>query len=76
MRIIIEFDDQSVDNIIFDNVYQFALCGSLLQQNMFSESFRRSMISDPNELIGLLKTTQLDILDHKKDVADVDTSKR
>ncbi len=76
MKIIIRSDNEDVDDIVLENVLQFSICGSLVRQGVIKEPFRRSMISDHNELIGLLKATELDILDHKEGVTDVDTNKR
>ncbi len=76
MRIIIESANKPEERIVFENVYQFSLCGSLQKQKMFNETFRRSVIADANELIGLLRATEMDILDHKKKGArDADPAK-
>jgi len=58
-------EGESIKEIVYENVYQYAICGVLVENKIIPRHFRWSVISDANELIGTLKSMELDILDHK-----------
>lgn len=64
-KITITNTEEGIEPVVFDEVYQFSMCGSRLEKKLFHENFRRNMIAVPNELVGLLRMNELDIQDHK-----------
>lgn len=66
MKITIEPELGETNNItVLEGVYQFSLCGLLKKEGILKDIFRVNVIDDPNELIGLLRMTELDIVDFK-----------
>jgi len=69
MKIIIDYEDKEKENIVYEDVSQFTLAGSMIRKKMIPASFRLSFISDANELIGMTETLKEDIKQHRdKDV--------
>jgi hypothetical protein len=58
-------DGENVPRVVVDDVFQLSICGSRMPQGMFRETFRRNIVANPNELIGLLRAAQEDIRDYK-----------
>lgn len=65
MKIIIDYEDKKRENIVYDDVSQFTLAGSMLRKKMIPANFRLSFISDANELIGMTETLKEDIKQHR-----------
>lgn len=67
MRIIFEPEEgDKFERTEISNVVQFGICGSFLRQKIATAFFRRSMIADPNELIGLIEALKEDVGDFKR----------
>ena len=59
-------DGERVPTVTLHHVQQFALCGVRFHNELFREPFWRAVIGDPNELVGMLKKSMLDVLDLKE----------
>jgi hypothetical protein len=66
MKITIEPEQGDTnDVVVLKGVYQFSLYGCLKSECILKDIFRMSVVDDPNELLGLLRMTELDITDFK-----------
>ena len=63
MKIVIDPEgDEDYEQTVITGVYQYAFCWSA--RKLDSSNGRRSVIADKNELLGMLKTMELDIKEH------------
>ena len=66
MKITIEPEiEEECKKIVLDSVYQFALCGFFINEKLCDDKFKINIISHHNDLLGLIRSTELDVLDHK-----------
>lgn len=77
MKIVITPDEKELDwfkkefkkeKLVYENVIQVSLAGTLVRQKAFPAIFRQNIIKDPNELIGLLEALKEDLRDHKSKI--------